>query len=62
MQKILVVEDNNLLNTTITYNLQAEGYAVMQANNLTQARQHLVQRPDLIVLDVSLPDGKRYGK
>lgn len=61
MQKILVVEDNNLLNTTIAYNLQAEGYAVMQAKSLAEARRHLAQHPDLIVLDVNLPDGDGFS-
>ena len=55
--KILVVDDEELLVKGIRFNLQNEGYDVITGSNgleavmLTQA-----ERPDLIVLDVMMPD------
>lgn len=55
-QSILVVEDDETLQQTLTYNLQVEGYTVLATGNgqegLELAR---TQPPDLIILDVMLP-------
>lgn len=55
--KVLVVDDEADIVEYISYNLQLEGYEVFHAGNgmeaLNQARFHL---PDLIVLDLMLPD------
>ncbi len=56
MKKILLVEDDNTLRHTLAYNLEHEGYKVLQSGDGTEAldlaRQHA---PDIIVLDVMLP-------
>ncbi|NLX11738.1 MAG: response regulator transcription factor [Chloroflexi bacterium] len=56
MKKILLVEDDDTLRTTLAYNLQKEDYTVVQtgdgADALSLARE---EDPDLIVLDVMLP-------
>ena len=56
MKKILLVEDDDTLRTTLAYNLQKEDYTVVQtgdgADELSLARE---EDPDLIVLDVMLP-------
>jgi DNA-binding response OmpR family regulator len=56
-EKILVVEDDATLLDTLEYNLTREGYSVVTADDgllaLDVARQ---ERPDLIVLDVLLPN------
>ncbi len=61
MNKILVVEDDKLLNKTLYYNLENAGYAVDSAGSATEAmdcvRQNLYA---LVVLDVNLPDGNGY--
>lgn len=58
MQYILIVEDDHVLNQTLTYNLVSEGYQVDSAYTLAQARARLRQREyGLILLDVNLPDG-----
>jgi len=58
---ILLVEDDVSLNKINRVALEAEGYAVFAALNLTQAREHLETiTPDLIVLDVKLPDGTGF--
>lgn len=54
--KLLLVEDDQTLLETLTFNLAREGYDVIRAGDgmtaLDLARQHA---PDLIVLDVMLP-------
>lgn len=60
--KILVVEDDRLLNTTLCYNLTEAGYIAdgvrskEEAVNLCQ-----VSRYDLVILDVNLPDGSGFS-
>ena len=55
--KILVVEDDRLLNNTLCYNLSAAGYEVDAALTKSAAeRLCKKQKYDLIVLDVNLPD------
>lgn len=56
-QKILVVDDEPDIVELVSFNLKAEGYEVITAANgleaLNQARAAL---PDLIVLDLMLPE------
>ena len=59
--RILVVEDDRLLNSTLCYNLTTVGYQVDAA--LTKADaigQTEKQDYELIVLDVNLPDGNGF--
>ena len=59
--RILVVEDDRLLNTTLCYNLSADGYEVEAAFSKSVAgRLCGKQDYDLIVLDVNLPDGNGF--
>lgn len=59
--KLLVVEDDRLLNNTLCYNLSSAGYTVdaamtkSAADDLCKAQDY-----DLIVLDVNLPDGNGF--
>ena len=59
--KLLVVEDDRLLNNTLCYNLSSVGYTVdaamtkSAADDLCKAQDY-----DLIVLDVNLPDGNGF--
>ncbi len=56
MPKLLLVEDDQTLLDTLSFNLMREGYDVIRASDgvaaLDLAREH---KPDLIVLDVMLP-------
>lgn len=55
---ILLVEDDANLNAINRRALEAEGYTVLTALSLAQARAHLAgSEPDIILLDVLLPDG-----
>ncbi len=58
--KILLVEDDYALAMGTEYALQAEGYQVLHAGSLQMARTMLNEKPDLILLDVMLPDGTGY--
>jgi len=55
---ILIVDDEQDLVATLKFNLQREGYQVVSAYNGTDALARASQdpRPDLIVLDLMLPD------
>ena len=55
---ILLVEDNASILDANRRILEKRGHTVLCAQNLAAARQLLkMQRPDLIVLDIMLPDG-----
>lgn len=60
MEKIMLVEDDFALAMGTEFALQAEGYEVVRAGNIKQAREVLGEQPDLILLDVMLPDGNGF--
>ena len=60
MSKVLLVEDDQALAMGIRYALEAEKYQVLHAASVQKARQSLSEKPDLILLDVMLPDGNGY--
>ncbi|RYZ06121.1 MAG: response regulator [Myxococcales bacterium] len=54
---ILVAEDNEKLQALVKRSLERHGYIVVQAFNGAQMRAELARvKPDLIVLDLGLPD------
>jgi two-component system, NtrC family, response regulator AtoC len=58
MAVILIVEDEKLLRWTLEQRLKKMGHETHLAENLSQAAAHLdAHRPDLMLLDLSLPDG-----
>lgn len=55
---ILLLEDDPAIAQTIVFALQREGFAVEHCAWLQQARESLAaRRPELLILDVGLPDG-----
>lgn len=55
---ILVIEDEPDINKTISYNLLTEGFEPISAYNLLEADDWIQNNsPDLILLDLMLPDG-----
>lgn len=61
MKKILLVEDDRLLNKTLSYNLSLDGYAMTSAFNVRTAAEGIkTQQYDLALLDINLPDGNGY--
>ena len=58
---VLLVEDNRGIQEANRRALQMRGYAVLTAENLAEARQRLAEaEPDVILLDVMLPDGSGF--
>jgi two-component system KDP operon response regulator KdpE len=54
---ILVVEDDALTSTSVARSLAAHGYRVVEAADADAARREWErQRPDLVILDLGLPD------
>lgn len=59
--RILVVEDDRLLNSTLCYNLTSAGYTVDAALTKTAASNFCeTQNYELVVLDINLPDGNGF--
>ena len=57
MRKILIVEDDILLNRTLGYNLASDGYEITAAYNHKDAVSHLKETEfDVALLDINLPD------
>lgn len=55
---ILIVEDEESYQDALKIGLSVEGFVVVGATNIAEARQLLVTaKPDLVLLDVMLPDG-----
>ena len=55
---ILIVEDEESYQDALSIGLSVEGFVVVGATNIAEARELLVTaKPDLVLLDVMLPDG-----
>ncbi len=62
MQKqILVIEDDEILNAGLCYNLQKRDMLPFSAGSIEEAKKLLKQETfDLILLDINLPDGSGF--
>ena len=58
---ILLVEDDSFIRDSIVKLLQQENYKALACSSLAEARTELIKEiPDLIILDVLLPDGSGF--
>ncbi|GAM99930.1 DNA-binding response regulator KdpE [alpha proteobacterium U9-1i] len=57
LQRILVVEDDRSLRSTLIATLKAEGYQTDEAGTVASARSAVARAKDLVILDLGLPDG-----
>jgi len=58
MSTLLLVEDDPVLGRGLILNLENEGYQIHWAKSLKDAAQSAAEsRPDLVILDLGLPDG-----
>jgi len=55
--KILLVEDDLRIGELLCKNFSQAGYTFVWAKNIREAKSSLIDRPDLIVCDLLLPDG-----
>lgn len=59
--KVLLVEDDAMITSGLTYALEQEGFAVISAATVSEALSALRQEDiSLVLLDVGLPDGEGY--
>ncbi|HOX67297.1 MAG TPA: sigma-54 dependent transcriptional regulator [Burkholderiaceae bacterium] len=57
---ILMVEDEAMFARAVCKRLAAAGYACRSVGTLAEAREALADAPDLILLDLRLPDGEGF--
>ena len=61
MSKILIVEDDKNITNTLTYYLQNEGFKIETAKNKNEGTEKIKEKTyNLILLDITLPDGNGY--
>lgn len=59
---VLYVEDNYENRVLVRRILQAEGYQVLEAENASEALDRVMnQRPDLILMDINMPETDGYA-
>jgi two-component system chemotaxis response regulator CheY len=58
MKSILVVDDSRFLRSTMRRMLEAQGFAVSEAENGKKALEHCTSQgpPDAILLDINMPE------
>lgn len=54
--KILIVDDEKMMTELLSDHLQDCGYETMVANGSLEAMEQLTKQPDLIILDINMPD------
>lgn len=56
--RLLVIDDDNGLRETLADFFEIEGYEILQAANVTEARARFAEAaPDLMLLDINMPGG-----
>lgn len=61
MSNLLIIEDDVMLNQGISFNFQMDGFNVISAFTLNEAREKLdKENIDIIILDCNLPDGSGF--
>jgi two-component system alkaline phosphatase synthesis response regulator PhoP len=57
MTKILIIEDDIILNELLEINLESNGYNVLTSSSIAEAKNKLIENPSFVILDLGLPDG-----
>ena len=57
MNRILVVDDEPAIRESLAFALKRDGFGVLEAASLKEARAQMDEDADLIILDLVLPDG-----
>ena len=58
MDKILIVEDDQSLGTSLQQYLSDENFDITWAKSIAEAREHTIDDFKLLILDWMLPDGQ----
>ena len=59
--RILLIEDNDVIVEGLLYAFSKKEYECVRASGIKEAKRHLsLCQPDLIVLDIGLPDGNGF--
>ena len=58
--QILLVEDNETIAKALSYTLEQQKYNVIHTTNVKETEKILAKGIDLIILDVTLPDGNGF--
>ena len=62
MPTIFLIEDDDALAAGLLFTFEEEGFTTLHAANAARARELFEQEPfDLIIMDVTLPDGNGYA-
>ncbi|PIH04639.1 response regulator transcription factor [Clostridium combesii] len=56
MEKILIIEDDEDIRDILKLYLEGQSYEIFEAENGIEATKQLVKQPDLVILDLMLPD------
>src|SRR4051794_17534368 len=57
MPVALIVDDDDNARTALKELVESEGFAALGAGTLAEARDGLAKQPDIVLLDLMLPDG-----
>lgn len=61
MHKVLIIEDDKIVSITLKAKLEKKGYEVTQVFNGSAATRKVIhEQPDLILLDIGLPEKSGY--
>ena len=60
METILLVEDNEIISEGLAFTLKQEGYDVIEAKSAQEANILLERDINLVILDITLPDGNGF--
>lgn len=58
MKKILIIEDDKILNKGVSFALKKEGYDILSAYSKAEGKQMILnENIDFLLIDINLPDG-----
>lgn len=58
MERVLIIEDDKIINRGVAFALKKEGYEVISAYSKTEGKQEILNNKiDFLLLDINLPDG-----
>lgn len=56
MERILIIEDDEDIRDILKLYLEGQSYEIWEAENGVEATKQLIKHPDLVILDLMLPD------